>query len=242
VRLVIHAAALAGVQPSWAALEEYWRTNVEATRLLRGACERAGGPRVVHISSISVYGDGEGLRESTPVRPLSPYGRTKLAAEQAWHGYPDVSIVRLSNVYGPGQRPDMAYATFLRAALNGRPIELRDGGAQLRTPTYVDDCVQGILAAAAHGARDRVYNIAGPEDVRLHAIPRLIGRLLGRPVSTTFARAAPGDPRTASVSSARATSELGFRARTALLEGLAAQLEAVQGIADRQRARAAATA
>jgi nucleoside-diphosphate-sugar epimerase len=249
VGLVIHAAALAGVRPSWTRPREYWAANVEGTRLLRGACRSAPTPpRVIHLSSISVYGTGEGLRESSPTRPISPYGISKLVAERAWDGYDAAAIVRLSNVYGPGQRPDMAYATFLRAALTGRRIEVRDAGLQLRTPTYIDDCVDGIVAVAARparawpsGSRPATYNIAGPEDVRLRDVPRLIGRLLGRSVPTSAAPAATGDPRTATVSSAYARRALGYAPRVSLRKGLARQLEAAAPIADEpsRRVRAA---
>jgi nucleoside-diphosphate-sugar epimerase len=255
VELVIHAAGLAGVQPSWRAPRDYWRANVEATRLLREACQRGGMPRVIQLSSISVYGEGAGMCESSPTRPLSPYGISKLAAERVWAGYRGGTVLRLSNVYGPGQRPDMAYATFLSAALRGRRIELRDGGVQLRTPTYIDDCVDGIIAAATAPARapataptraaatapDRsgTYNIAGPQDVRLLEVPALLGRLLGRPVASSAAPPAPGDPRTATVSSARARRELGYAPSTLLRDGLARQLEAARGPIGQSRSRAA---
>ncbi len=225
VDLVIHAAALAGVQPSWLRPLEYWRANALATILLRESCERAGSPRVVHVSSISVYGEGEHHTERSPTRPMSPYGDSKLAAERAWDGYPQVTIVRLSNVYGPGQRPDMAYATFIRAALRGGSIELRAGGRQRRTPTFIEDCVDGVLAAAVHGAFAATYNIAGPADVRLDTVPAMLGGLTGRTVPVISVPATAGDPLCSTVSTARAARELGFAPRVGLRDGLALQLE-----------------
>jgi nucleoside-diphosphate-sugar epimerase len=234
VDLVVHAAALAGVQPSWSRPFEYWRANAFATELLRAACERYGTPRAIHLSSSSIYGHGLHLKESAQPHPLSPYGSSKLAAERAWRGYPGIVICRLSNVYGPGQRADMAYARFIRAALSGGAVALRDGGRQLRTPTYIDDCVDGIVLAATTGADGGVYNIAGPEDVRLSDVPRELSRLLGRPVPARRAPAGRGDPRVATVSIARARRELGYAPRTGLSEGLARQLAAVdRGTADR---------
>jgi nucleoside-diphosphate-sugar epimerase len=238
VELVIHAAALAGVQPSWERPGDYWRTNVVATELLRAACEQAGSARVIHLSSISVYGQGEALVEQTEARPLSPYGVSKLAGEAAWRGYSNTTIVRLSNVYGPGQRPDMAYATFIRAALSGRHVELRDGGRQLRTPTYIDDCVDGIVAAASAAARAAVYNLAGPQHVKLAEVHRLLERLLGRAIPTVRAPRAPGDPRVATVSSVRAARELGYQPRVWLAEGLARQLQAARAPVSAETPRA----
>jgi nucleoside-diphosphate-sugar epimerase len=120
----------------------------------------------------------------------------------------------------------MAYATFIRAALRGGCVVLRDQGRQLRTPTYIDDCVEGIIRAAEQGDDDAIYNIAGPEDVRLATVPRQLARLVGHGVATTAAPPAPGDPRVATVSVARARHELGFEPRTRLVEGLARQLSA----------------
>lgn len=226
VELVIHAAALAGVQSSWEHPDAYWHVNAGASELLRATCEQADEPRVVHLSSISVYGEGLNLSERSSPLPVSPYGRSKLAGERAWDGYPRATIVRLSNVYGPGQRDDMAYATFIRAALAGRPLTLRDGGRQLRTPTYIDDCVAGIVAAVNSGQSGAVYNVAGPEDVRLAEIPWLLGGLLHQPVAAHAVAAAPGDPRVATVSSEHAQRELGYTPRTSLSAGLAAQVDA----------------
>ncbi len=241
VDVVIHAAALAGVQPSWKRPEAYWHVNAGATERLRDACEEAGRPRVVHLSSISVYGEGLNLSERSSPHPLSPYGRSKLRGERAWDGYPQATIVRLSNVYGPGQRADMAYATFIRAALAGRPLTLRDGGRQLRTPTYIDDCVAGIVAAIDRGERGAVYNIAGPEDIRLAQIPRLLADLLGRPVATHAVAPAPGDPRVATVSSDQARRALGYAPRTSIRAGLTAQFKAWRGTAAATVNTAAAT-
>ncbi len=238
VDLVIHAAALAGVQPSWERPEAYWQVNAVATKLLRDSCERTVQPRVLHLSSISVYGAGLNLSERSTPHPLSPYGRSKLAGEHAWIDYPRATIVRLSNVYGPGQRDDMAYATFIRAARAGVPIRLRDGGRQLRTPTYIADCVAGIIAAVHRGADGETYNIAGPQDVRLAEIPRLLGDMLGRPVAGRAVAPGPGDPRVATVSSEHARRALGYAPRTGVSAGLAAQLDSSCG----GRAAAARTA
>ena len=114
-------------------------------------------------------------------------------------------------------------------------------GRQLRTPTYIDDCVAGIIAAIERGADGRTYNVAGPEDIRLAEIPRRLGRLLGRPVACRLAAQAPGDPRVATVSGERAARELGYAPRIDVAAGLAAQLDAWAGTAAAPAARSAVT-
>jgi UDP-glucuronate 4-epimerase len=128
--------------------------------------------------------------------------------------------------------------------MSGRRIDLRDAGRQLRTPTYIDDCVDGVVAAAAPAVSPgaRTFNIAGPEDVRLRDVPRLLERLLGRAVPTAPVPPAPGDPRAATVSSARARRALGYEPSTAVREGLARQLEAAGSMPEARRVARAAKA
>ena len=214
VDLVIHAAALAGVRPSWSRPRDYWRANVHATRLIRESCEQAEGPardsrsrrsrcmaRVEAAPRIFTHQADLALRH------------LQAQAERAWQAYPGVSIVRLSNVYGPGQRPDMAYATFLRRALLGQRIELRAGGKQRRTPTYIDDCIDGIVAVAGYEGSSRIFDVAGPQNTRLVDVPSLLGRLLARSVPTTDSPPAPGDPLNATVSNALADGSSGTSRR-----------------------------
>ena len=166
---VFHLSAQAGVRKSWGAdFAVYTASNIEATQWLLEACTRTELNKVVFASSSSVYGDDGGLpmREDQRPQPVSPYGVSKLAAEHLcylyWgaHGVPTVSL-RYFTVYGPRQRPDMAFNRFLRAMLAGSPITLYGDGEQTRDFTFVRDAVSATIAAADRGEPGRVYNIGG---------------------------------------------------------------------------------
>src|SRR5690606_36977154 len=125
------------------------------------------GGRLVFASSSSVYGDAERYPtdESTPLRPISPYGLTKVAAEDLCRVYARSGVetvtLRYFTIFGPGQRPDMAFARFIDAALSGRELAILGDGRQIRDFTYVDDAVAATIAAAEHGTPGAAYNIAG---------------------------------------------------------------------------------
>jgi len=166
---VFHLAAQAGVRKSWGTdFAVYTVNNIEATQvLLEAACARPL-ERFVYASSSSAYGDNVAIpmREDALPQPVSPYGVTKLAAEQLCylyhvnHGVPAVSL-RYFTVYGPRQRPDMGFHRFLSATLEGRAITLFGDGAQTRDFTFVQDAVTATVAAATLGVPGRVYNIGG---------------------------------------------------------------------------------
>jgi nucleoside-diphosphate-sugar epimerase len=151
---VFHCAAQAGVRKSWGRdFAVYAVNNIEATQVLLEACTRVTLDRVVYASSSSVYGDNVPMpvREDALPQPVSPYGVTKLAAEQLCHlyhvnyGLPTVSL-RYFTVYGPPQRPDMGFHRFLRAAILGEPIAVFGDGEQTRDFTFVTDAVAATVA------------------------------------------------------------------------------------------------
>src|SRR5436190_5946353 len=145
--VVFHLAGQPGVRSSWgSSFADYVRNNVTVTQRLLEASERAGIRRFVYASSSSVYGNTARLptTESDPCRPFSPYGVTKLAAENLCTAYADNGCVetvslRYFTVYGPRQRPDMAFSRFISMALRGDTLPLHAGGEQVRDFTYVDD-------------------------------------------------------------------------------------------------------
>jgi nucleoside-diphosphate-sugar epimerase len=155
VDVVFHLAAMPGLVRSWSDFDLYTTCNVQATQRLLEAV-RQTAPRLgrfLYISTSSVYGRFASGDESLPLKPISPYGVTKLAAEQLCrafeesHGLPLV-VLRYFSVYGPRQRPDMGYNIFIRALLKGEPITVNGDGQQVRGNTYISDCVDVTIRAA----------------------------------------------------------------------------------------------
>ena len=215
---VFHLAAQAGVRKSWGRdFRVYTELNVDATQRLLEACVGRPIERVVYASSSSVYGDGVALpmREDVLPQPVSPYGVTKLAAEQLCHlyfvnhGVPTVSL-RYFTVYGPRQRPDMGFHRFFCAVLAGRPLVQYGDGLQTRDFTFVADAAAATAAAAVRGVPGRVYNIGGGSRVSLREVFELIARVSGRPMQIDDSRPQKGDMRDTYADTTLARADLGF--------------------------------
>lgn len=233
VSTVFHLAAQPGVRASWDQFELYTRSNVIATqRLLEAASLAPSSPRVVLASSSSVYGDAEQLptSENAAPRPISPYGLTKVAAEQLtrvyWQSFqvPTVSV-RYFSVYGPRQRPDMAFNRLISCALERRPFRIYGNGEQTRDFTFVDDAVRGTLAAAERGRPGSVYNIGGGSRRSLKSVLEILEELMNAPVAAVYKDVERGDVRDTAADISLARRELGFQPRYGLREGLRRQLE-----------------
>jgi UDP-glucose 4-epimerase len=236
---VYHLAAQAGVRASWGReFAHYTEHNVLATQRLLEAALEAGRPRIVYASSSSVYGDAKvlPLREDGPCRPVSPYGVTKLAAEHLAllyhrnHGLPTVSL-RFFTVYGPRQRPDMAFHRFLKAARDDQPITLFGDGTQTRDFTYVDDIVSAARAAALSGRPGCVYNVGGGERVALNEVLRLIESVTGRRLQVQRQEPQMGDMKDTFADTSAASRDLGFRSTVGLADGLAREWQWIRGLA-----------
>jgi nucleoside-diphosphate-sugar epimerase len=234
---VFHLAAQAGVRASWGRdFAVYTDNNVLATQRLLEASVAARVPRLVYASSSSVYGDAASLplQEQTACRPVSPYGVTKLAAEHLanlYHsnmGVPVVSL-RYFTVYGPRQRPDMAFHRFLRAARDGSAIHLYGDGRQTRDFTYVDDIVAATRAAADSGRPGGVYNVGGGERVALSDVISRIEKVTGRRLEVIREGAQKGDMRDTFADTSAAGRDLGFRSTVSLDEGLAREWDWIRG-------------
>jgi nucleoside-diphosphate-sugar epimerase len=228
---VFHLAAQAGVRKSWGQdFRTYTVDNVDATQALLEAVKGRPIERLVYASSSSVYGDAAAIpmREDARPQPVSPYGVTKLAAEQlcclyhANFGVPAVSL-RYFTVYGPRQRPDMAFHRFLRAALNGEPITLYGDGTQTRDFTFVADAVQATMAAGDRGELGGVYNIGGGSRVSMNDVLTLIERVVGRPLDVRREPPQKGDMRDTYADTSRARADLRFAPSATLEEGLRAE-------------------
>lgn len=228
---VFHLAGQAGVRKSWGRdFDVYTKDNVEATQCLLEALVGVPIQKYVYSSSSSVYGDDVPLpaREDAYLQPLSPYGVTKLAAEHLGHlywanyGVPAVSL-RYFTVYGPRQRPDMAFQRFFTALNEGKSITVYGDGEQTRDFTFVSDIVAANLVAAERGAAGRVYNIGGGSRVTLNHVLDLIGRVTGKAVSVHREPVQKGDMRHTSADTSLARRDLDFTPRVSLENGLEQQ-------------------
>jgi nucleoside-diphosphate-sugar epimerase len=222
IELVFHLAAQPGVRKSWGGtFETYLNQNVLATQRLLEVARGTAIKRFVFASSSSVYGRAAELpaRETTLPQPVSPYGVTKLAAEHLCgvyaqtFGLPAVSL-RYFTVYGPRQRPDMAFTRFIRAILEGEAIEVYGDGEQTRDFTYVSDAVAATVAAATADVGPpfgRVYNIGGGSRVSVNTVIGLLERMTGKTARVVKRPAQPGDARDtfADCSAARAALDYG---------------------------------
>jgi nucleoside-diphosphate-sugar epimerase len=229
IDVVFHLSGQPGVRPSWGAeFSSYVRNNIQVTQRLLEAT-RGSAPRFVYASSSSVYGDAESYPtpESIPPRPVSPYGVTKLAAEHLCELYrsnfdvPTVSL-RLFTVYGPRQRPDMAFARLVGAAVRGERFDLYGDGEQTRDFTFVADVVRAMLDAA-DSEWCGVANIGGGARTSMNQVVAIIEDLCG---AIDIRRGAPqdGDVRHTAADIRVAASAFAYEPRTPLDEGLAAMV------------------
>jgi UDP-glucose 4-epimerase len=228
---VFHLAAQAGVRKSWGRdFRTYTVNNVEATQLLLEACVGRQIERFVHASSSSVYGDRAPIpmREDALPQPVSPYGVTKMAAEQLGYlyhvnyGLPVVAM-RYFTVYGPRQRPDMAFHRFIAASLNDEPIALYGDGEQTRDFTFVSDAIAATVAAGERGVNGRSYNIGGGSRVSMNDVIRIIERVAGKPLKINREGAQRGDMRDTYADTSLARADLGFAPKVSLEEGIHAE-------------------
>jgi UDP-glucuronate 4-epimerase len=243
---VYHLAAEPGVRSSWGLrFDQYLRNNVLATQLLLEATRDQPGKRFVYASSSSIYGEAEGLptsEDATP-RPHSPYGMTKLAGEHLctlYHGNHGVDAVMLRyfSVYGPRQRPDMAFNRFCRAAVAGEPITVFGDGRQTRDFTYVADVVAATrAAAAASGVSGQVFNVGGGSRIALADAIEMIGDLNGRPLEVQNLPMQDGDVRDTGADTALARDAIGYAPATEFADGLRAEFDWVVASARRGEVR-----
>ncbi|MGE5704339.1 MAG: NAD-dependent epimerase/dehydratase family protein [Clostridia bacterium] len=234
---IYHQAALPGVRNSWGStFATYVDHNITATQMLLEGCLSSGThAKIVIASSSSVYGTmQEGLtNETAAIRPVSPYGVTKAAMEQICnvyvqaHGLP-VVMLRYFTVYGPGQRPDMAFHRFISHMLRGKPILLYGDGKQSRDFTYVSDIVEANLLAAQHGSPGDIFNIGGDREVELLEVVRLIGELMNTSPQLTHLPPQPGDSRRTCADIRLARHKLGYQPAVSLRAGLAEQIRSLQ--------------
>lgn len=239
---VFHQAAQAGVRSSWGEdFRIYSDNNVYGTQRLLEACLRSGVGRFVYASSSSIYGDTTDLpmRETSTPRPVSPYGVSKLAAEHLvwlyWKNFslPTVSL-RYFTVYGPRQRPDMAFHRFINSVLDDAPIVLYGDGEQSRDFTFVEDIVAANVAAAGSSVQGTVYNLGGGSRTTVNEVIATIGELIGREPKVDRREVQKGDVRHTAADTTAARREIGFAPAVSLREGLSRQVAWQKGLDWRQ--------
>ena len=228
VDVVFHQAAQPGVRASWGAeFAVYTHHNVLATQRLLERYRGKPLERFVYASSSSVYGDAERFPtdEALLPRPFSPYGVTKLAAEHLVLLYGRnfgmaVSALRYFTVYGPRQRPDMAFHRFCRAMLRGEPITVYGDGRQSRDFTYIDDCVEANVRAWRASAAQGVYNVGGGSQVEVLEAIAILERALGARAQVRFEPRPPGDPLRTRADATRLSADLGVVPKIPVEQGL----------------------
>lgn len=227
---VINEAAMPGLGLSWSDFELYSSCNLSSVARLMDQAKRWPLIKFVQISTSSVYGKNAVGDENMPTLPVSPYGVTKLAAENLAFAYMrdsgvPVTVLRYFSVYGPGQRPDMAYRKFISKALSGEAIDIYGTGEQSRSNTFIDDCVAGTISGLESGRIGEVYNIAGSTERSLNEALAIISGLVGRDLEVHHHDTARGDQDRTFGDTTKASQELGFVNSTSLEEGLEAQIK-----------------
>lgn len=231
---VFHQAAQAGVRASWGSyFSSYCDNNILATqRILETAKKYSNIKKIVYASSSSIYGNAETFPTSEKVspQPVSPYGVTKLAAEHLMSlyasefGVPTVSL-RYFTVYGPRQRPDMAFNRFARAALTGDEISLFGDGEQSRDFTYISDIVEANLSAAQHGQAGQVFNIGGGTQATVNAVLDIFRSHVGEKLRIKRLERQVGDARHTSADTGFARSVLKYKPQVSLEQGIKSELD-----------------
>jgi UDP-glucuronate 4-epimerase len=226
---VFHLAGQPGVASFGEVFPVYVRHNVLASRRLFEEAA-AAGTRVVLASSSSIYGDAASYPtpEDTIPRPLSPYGITKLACEHLARAYAlefglDVVTVRYFTIYGPRQRPDMAFTRMASCLAEGRPFDLYGDGTQSRSFTYVDDAVDATIAAMERAPGGATYNVGGGAEVSMLEAIEALGRVSGRRLELVRHPRREGDAARTAADTTRIRADLGWEPTTSFEEGLAAQ-------------------
>lgn len=227
--VVIHLAARAGVRPSIADPVGYQDVNVNGTAVLLEAARRFDVPRFIFASSSSVYGNNEKVPFSETDNvdyPISPYAATKKAGELLCYTYSHlhglaVTCLRFFTVYGPRQRPDLAIHKFARLIEQGRPIPVFGDGSMERDFTYIDDILDGVVAAIERCERYDIYNLGESRPVRLDALIGALEKALGKKAVIERHPMQPGDVNRTYADVSKAMDRLGYRPKTALDEGLA---------------------
>ena len=229
--LIFNLAAMPGLEGSWLNFDLYQSCNINATQKLLEAIDNTNRKvRLIHISTSSIYGKFADGAEETEKIPSSPYGVTKLAAENLIRAYAsnsnfDFNILRYFSVYGPGQRVDMAYSKFIRSIYLGNTINVYGDGTQSRTNTYIDDCVNATIAVMKNGENRSIYNVSGVEEIDMLSSIRIIEQLLSKKAKINYLPSRSGDQLLTKGNIEKLIKDTGFVPKIGIHEGLENQVE-----------------
>lgn len=232
VDYVFHQAAQAGVRASWgSSFEIYTRNNIEVTQKLLESYKDRDLKKFIYASSSSVYGNAKlPMTEDSILKPVSPYGVSKLAGEHLcylyWKNYqiPTVSL-RYFTVYGPRQRPDMAMHKFIKAILIGDKITIYGDGNQTRDFTYVDDIIEANILSAMNANSGEIFNIGGGNRITVNALISLIEELTGKNAIVEYIESQKGDVDNTWANIDKAKLELGWTSKFDIRKGLENEIE-----------------
>jgi len=227
VDYVFHEAAQAGVRASWGkSFEIYTRNNIEATQRLLEFYKDREIKKFVYASSSSVYGDAElPMKENSLLKPVSPYGVTKLAGENLCYLYcknynvPTTSL-RYFTVYGPRQRPDMAIHKFVNAIFEGAEITIFGDGTQTRDFTFVDDAVEANILAADSDVAGEVFNVGGGSRISVNELIKEIEDIIELKAKVKCIEKQKGDVRDTWADVSKANKLLHWTSKVIISDGL----------------------
>jgi len=225
---VVHLAARAGVRPSIAQPILYEDVNIRGTLTLLEACKAHSLQRVFFASSSSVYGENQKVpfsEEDLDIQPISPYGATKRAGELLCYVYHrlyglDVACLRIFTAYGPRQRPEMAIHKFTQLIDQEEKVPMYGDGSSRRDYTYIDDLIDGVLAALRLHKGFDIYNLGESETTPLRELIGLLGRALGKQARIEVLPFQPGDVSVTYANVSKARQKLGYRPKVKIEEGV----------------------
>jgi nucleoside-diphosphate-sugar epimerase len=229
--VVINLAAMPGLVDSWSNFDLYASCNITSThRLLDAHSRLKSKAKLLHISTSSVYGRIATGDELGQTIPFSPYGVTKLAAENLIRAYADNSsldfnILRYFSIYGPGQRPDMAYSKFISAIYNDEVIELYGDGKQSRTNTYISDCIDATMMILENGVGKTIYNVSGNEEVEISTAISILEEILDKKAKVNLSQSRIGDQLLTKGNINKLKQDTGFEPKIGIYQGLKNQVD-----------------
>jgi UDP-glucuronate 4-epimerase len=230
VEVIVNLAAMPGLMKSWSNFKVYSSCNINVVENLAREAVRQKVKHFIQISTSSVYGITATGLENSPLEPISPYGVTKLAAEELIKTYNrtfnlDFTILRYFSVYGPRQRPDMAYNKIIKAIINNQEIEIYGDGSQTRTNTYISDCVNATLSTIKLLPKNETINISGEFQYSLKSAIEFIEETLNKNAKLNFKEKRPGDQQETKGNISKAKSLLNYAPKIDLKAGLEKQVQ-----------------